>query len=118
VGVEISSQRAPGGALEEFEELRQLWQRPYGTNEAKALAAFNRIIGDGDVLPAGILESAGRWVAATEPDRLQPLERWLDDGAWRNNPPARRNSSNRKRSAAEVAAGLAMAATREEGGGW
>ena len=37
---------------QEFEELRQLWQRPYGTNEAKALAAFNRVTGDGEVTPA------------------------------------------------------------------
>ena len=42
-GEEISPRRAPDGAAEEFEELRQLWQRPYGMNEAKALAAFNRV---------------------------------------------------------------------------
>ena len=116
VGEEISPRRAPGGAAEEFEELRRLWQRPYGMNEAKALAAFNRVICD--VPPALILESARRWVAAREPAYLPPLERWLDDGAWRNDPPARRKHSQRKPSAAEVAAGLAAAASRGEGGGW
>lgn len=115
VGEEISPRRAPGGAAEEFEELRRLWQRPYGMNEAKALAAFNRVTRD--VPPAHILESARRWVAAREPAYLPPLERWLDDGAWRNDPPARRSHSQRKPSAAEVAAGLA-AASRGEGRGW
>jgi hypothetical protein len=112
-GEEISLRRAPDGAAAEFEELRQLWQRPYGTNVAKALAAFNRVTGD-DVSPELILESARRWVAAREPAFLPALERWLDDGAWRNEPPARQSNGHHKPSAAEVAARLA----RGEGGGW
>jgi helix-turn-helix protein len=117
-GREKTSQRAPDGALEKFEQLRQLWQRPYGTNEEKALAAFNRLIGDG-VAPELILESARRWVAVREPAFLPKLETWLDDGAWRNNPPVRQTRGQRKPSAAEVAAGLAEAAARDEGGdGW
>ena len=112
-GEEISSQRAPDGALEEFEELRQLWQRPYGTNEAKALAAFNRVTGNGEVTPADILESARRWVAAIEPRFLPKLEQWLDDEAWRNDPPIRQgNGRQHKPSAAEVAANLAREAGR------
>ena len=106
-GEEIFPRRAPDGAAAEFEELRQLWQRPYGMNVAKALAAFNRVAGDGDTPAAVILESARRWVAAREPAFLPALERWLDDGAWRNDPPARRNNSQRKASAVEVAVRLA-----------
>ena len=41
-----------------------------------------------------------------------PLEQWLDDGAWRNDPPIRRNDSQHKPSAAEVAANLAREAER------
>jgi hypothetical protein len=111
-GEEISPRRAPDGAAAEFEELRQLWQRPYGMNVAKALAAFDRVTGDDDVAPALILERARRWVAAREPAYLPPLERWLDDGAWRNEPPVRRSNSHHKPSAAEVAANLAREAER------
>ncbi len=111
-GEEISPRRAPHGAAAEFEELRQLWQRPYGMNVAKALAAFDRVTGDDDVAPALILERARRWVAAREPAYLPPLERWLDDGAWRNEPPVRRSNSHHKPSAAEVAANLAREAER------
>ena len=110
MGEEISPRRAPGGAAEEFEELRQLWQRPYGMNEAKALAAFNRVVCD--VPAARLLGSARRWVAAREPAYLPALERWLDDGAWRNDPPTKRSNGQHKESAVEVAVRLAR-----EGGG-
>jgi len=112
-GEEISPRRAPDGAAAEFEELRQLWQRPYGMNLAKALAAFNRVAGDGDTPAAVILESARRWVAAREPAFLPKLEEWLANGAWRNDPPVRRVNDQHKESAVEVAVRLA----REGGAG-
>ena len=112
-GKEISLRRAPDGAAAEFEELRQLWQRPYGMNLAKALAAFNRVAGDGDTPAAVILESARRWVAAREPAFLPKLEEWLANGAWRNDPPVRRVNDQHKESAVEVAVRLA----REGGAG-
>ena len=112
-GEEISPRRAPDGAAAEFEELRQLWQRPYGMNVAKALAAFNRVAGDGDTPAAVILESARRWVAAREPAFLPKLEEWLANGAWRNDPPVRRVNDQHKESAVEVAVRLA----REGGAG-
>jgi hypothetical protein len=111
-GEQISPHRAPDGAAAEFEELRQLWQRPHGMNVPKALAAFNRVTGDGEVASAIILESARRWVAAREPAFLPALERRLDDGAWRNDPPTQRSNSHRKPSAAEEAANLAREAER------
>ena len=111
-GEENSDCRAPDGAAAEFEELRQLWQRPYGTNEVKALAAFNRVTGDGEVTLADILDSARRWVAAREPRFLPKLEEWLANGAWQNDPPTQLNGKHHKPSAAEVAANLAREAER------
>jgi hypothetical protein len=110
-GGENPARRAPSARREEFAELCRLWQRPYGLNEAKAQAAFDRLVGDG-VASADIIASARSWVAAREPAFLPALERWLNDGAWRNDPPARR-TSNRKESAVEVAVRLAR-----EGGSW
>ena len=112
-GEENSARRAPDGAAAEFEELRQLWQRPYGTNEVKALAAFNRVTGDGEVTPADILDSARRWVAAREPRFLPKLEEWLANGAWQNDPPTQLNGKHHKPSAAEVA-GKPGARSRKE----
>lgn len=110
-----AGQRAPDGALEKFEELRALWQRPHGMNAVKVQAAFNRAIRDG-VAPELLLESARRWIQVVEPTYLPALERWLDDGAWRNDPPMRRRNSSLRPSAAEVAAGLAEGAARDEEG--
>ena len=47
-GEEISPRRAPDGAAAEFEELRQLWQRPYGINGPRRWRRSNAS-GDGDV---------------------------------------------------------------------
>ena len=112
-----TSQRAPDGALareEEFGELLQLWSvKPHGINKDKARAAFLRVIADG-ASPEDILDSARRWVAAKakEPRFLPALETWLDNGAWRNDPPTQMNGKHHRPSGAEVAANLAREAER------
>lgn len=97
-------------------EFEQLWQRGHADDPAKVHKAYCTAITEHGA--AAILASARRWAGAREPRYLPEPVQWLA-GGWQK-PPARRNNSsnNRKRSAAEVAAGLAMAASREEGGGW
>jgi hypothetical protein len=86
-GREISSQRAPDGALEEkFEQLCFIWRvKPDGVNKAKAQKAFLAVCGDGGS-PFEIVASAQNWVAKTEPRYLKKLEDWLGNGAWLNDP--------------------------------
>jgi len=117
-GRETPSPRACGaaGKEEEFQELLQLWRRPWGTNEPKALAAFNRIVGKGTP-PEHILDKARQWTAAREPRFLPALETWLDNGAWRNDPPTQLNGRHHKPTAAEVGANLTREAREAERNG-
>ncbi len=81
-------QRAPDGALEKkFEELCHIWRdKPHGVGCKKtALKVFQAVCAEHD--PDDILASAHRWVAVTEPQYLQALEKWLEHGAWRKEPP-------------------------------
>lgn len=116
---EETSQRAPDGALareEELLELLQIWSvKPHGVNETKARAAFLRVIAGG-ASPQIILNNARRWTAAKakEPRFLPALETWLDNGAWRNDPPTQMNGKHHKPSAAEVLLDLAARSERGE----
>ena len=57
-------------------------------NVAKALAAFNRVTGDGDVPPADHPRKRTALGGGKRASFLPALEQWLDNGAWRNDPPA------------------------------
>ena len=92
-GEEISPRRAPDGAAAEFEELRQLWQRPYGMNVAKALAAFNRVTGDDDTRRRSFSKVHGAgWRRESQPT----CRRW--SGGWTT----AHGETNRRSAAATV----------------
>jgi hypothetical protein len=98
-----------GGARETIETLLTIWRRPYGENRAAAWQAFVEIytpeIGD------ELIASARRWVAARPPDILQPLEKWLRNGAWKNQPPSRTRQGN---SSKPSLFGMTLAMTRDD----
>jgi hypothetical protein len=86
---------------ERFAELLSIWQRPYGEDRAAAWKAFVEIYTPDTA--DEIIASAHRWVAAREPDKLQPLEKWLGNGAWKNLPPQKQTRKGREPTAGEIA---------------
>jgi hypothetical protein len=78
---------APSGGApnERFELLLSIWDRPYGNDRAAAWAAFIAIYTP--AIDDEIIASACRWVAARPSEKLQKLETWLGNGAWKNLPP-------------------------------
>jgi hypothetical protein len=87
------SSRAPDGARDYFEALCTIWQqRTYGLDKPAALKAYLAVLQEGGAAE-DILASASRWVAAAKSadklDKLQALEKWLGQGAWRNPPPVK-----------------------------
>jgi hypothetical protein len=98
-------------AVDRFSDLLAVWQRPWGENEAAARVAFAKACREAD--PDAIIASARAWVAAKEPDRhLQPLEKWLARGAWKNQPP----SPKQKRNGGKVSlSNIALAISRDGG---
>ncbi|MCA1533712.1 helix-turn-helix domain-containing protein [Bradyrhizobium sp. NBAIM03] len=82
-----------GGAREEkFKVLLAIYDRPYGEDRAAAWKAYVEVYtpDHADEIEA----SARRWVAARPPEKLQPLEKWLRNGAWKHLPPQRRPTRN------------------------
>ncbi len=106
---ETPNQRAPDGALEreedrnggaggaDFKVLFKIWDdaKLDGTDEDKALKAFNRVVDKG-AEPKLILDSAQQWVDAMEPRWLPALENWLAKGAWRKPPAVRKANGHHK----------------------
>ncbi|MCA1390768.1 helix-turn-helix domain-containing protein [Bradyrhizobium sp. IC3123] len=79
-----------GGAPEVFDALLTIWSvRPHGIDQAAAWKVFVGIYPSG--VSAEIIASALRWVSAYrhDPGMLQPLEKWLRNGAWKKEPPKR-----------------------------
>jgi hypothetical protein len=91
VCVSGANERAPDGALWQFERLCQIWCKPDGIDRKKAFAAFKAVRTEHD--GEDVIASAGRWVAVTAPRYLPKLERWLENGAWLNQPQARKATS-------------------------
>jgi hypothetical protein len=84
---------APGDG---FTELIEIWQRPWGDEDADAARkAFAVACREAD--PDTIIANARRWVEAfaAEPRHLMRLEKWLAKGAWKKQPPSRRQQRNK-----------------------
>jgi helix-turn-helix protein len=76
-----------GGAPEDkFAVLLSIYDRPYGEDRAAAWTAYIEIYTP-DIADE-IEASARRWGAARPPEKLQPLEKWLRNGAWKKLPPS------------------------------
>ncbi|MGY3347732.1 MULTISPECIES: hypothetical protein [unclassified Bradyrhizobium] len=101
-----------GGARETFEVLLTIWRRPYGESRAAAWQSFVEIYTP--EIRDQLIASARRWVAARPPDKLQPLEKWLRNGAWKNQPPSRKWQGN---SGKPSLFGMTLAMTRDDGDG-
>ncbi len=78
-----------------FEELCQIWFRPYGTNKAKAAKAYLAVCtehGDrirtehGGEIADLLLASARNWTTKKAARWIPKLEEWLENGAWQNEP--------------------------------
>jgi hypothetical protein len=80
---------------ERFDELREIWRRPWADDDAADRRAFE--VACREVAPDDIIEAATAWVAAADAPRfLPPLCRWLAARGWEKPPPmkARRSHGN------------------------
>jgi helix-turn-helix protein len=89
---------------EKFQQLYQIWFRPYGTNKAKARDAYVAVCAEhgpeisaqygGDIADL-LLVSARNWTAKKAPRWLPKLEDWLVNEAWRNEPSPDKDGNTR-----------------------
>ena len=103
----LAEPRAPspdGGALKDkFGLLLSIYKRPYGDDEVAAWRAFVQACGNDPDIADDILDSARRWIAARPPEKLQKLETWITQGAWKNSPPQKQPRGSGKVSLANIA---------------